>query len=99
MVNISGGGMGLIVQKESLPSFRQSKMFACEINLTMDRDQLQFALRAQAMHSTVGRKGDVYVGMAFVFDDPTHQRETVDKLVKYTAWVQREQLKNKHQKT
>ena len=96
MVNISGGGMGVIVHKEHVPILRDSKFFDCDIQLPMDKEQIKFSIQCQSMHSTAGRKGDVYVGLEFVITDPAHKREIVDKLVKYTTYVQREHLRHEH---
>ena len=98
LVNISGGGMGVIVQKDDVPTLRDCKFFDCDLVLPMDKEHIKFTLQCQSMHTTSGRKGDVYVGLKFKIDDPVKQREVVDKLVKYTAWVQREQLKHQHEK-
>jgi c-di-GMP-binding flagellar brake protein YcgR len=99
LVNISGGGMGVIVQKDDVPILRDCKFFDCELLLPMDKEHIKFTLQCQSMHATAGRKGDVYVGLQFKIADPLKKREVVDKLVKYTAWIQREQLKNQHDKT
>lgn len=99
MVNISGGGMGVIVQKEHVPILRDSKFFTCDVELPMDKERIKFSIECQSMHKTAGRKGDVYVGLEFKITDPAHKREIVDKLVKYTTWVQREQLRKEHRNT
>lgn len=99
MVNISGGGMGVIVHKEHVPILRDSKFFTCDIHLPLEDEQIKFSIACQSMHQTAGRKGDVYVGLEFKITDPAHKREIVDKLVKYTTWVQREQLRHEHRNT
>ncbi|MBL4699829.1 MAG: flagellar brake domain-containing protein [Phycisphaeraceae bacterium] len=99
LVNISGGGLGALVHKANASSLKDSSLFECDLELPHEGDALKLHLICQAMHMTTGRQGDVYIGMQFIFKDPSQKRETVDKLVKYTAWVQREHLKHDHQKT
>lgn len=98
MVNISGGGMGVIIKKKQVPLLKDYAFFECELHLPMHDEQLKYELHCKSMHSTAGRKGDVYVGMEFQITDANHKREVIDKLVHYTAWVQREQLRNERQK-
>jgi len=99
LVNISGGGLGALVRKAHADALKDSNLFECELKLSHEGEKLKLHLICQAMHLTTGRQGDVYMGMQFIFKDPTQKRETVDKLVKYAAWVQREHLKHNHQKT
>ena len=96
LVNISGGGMGLIIPKEDVNKLSGIKNFECELELPQDKGKLKLILLCQIMHTTTGRRGDVYAGVQFHIDDPTEKRETVDMLVKYTTWIQREHLKHQH---
>lgn len=96
LINISGGGMGLIIHKNDVEKIIGIKQFECELELPQDEGKLKLILLCQVMHTTTGRRGDVYTGIQFIMDDATEKKETVDMLVKYTTWVQREHLKHQH---
>jgi c-di-GMP-binding flagellar brake protein YcgR len=92
MMNLGGGGIGLVVEREDRPTFDTHHLFWLNIPL---RPYLQIpvAVTARARHTHVDSAQQLYVGLSFEFGyNPAHERFVMDQVCRYVAHIQREQL-------
>jgi len=96
LVNISGGGVGLaiLVDKAIEPVFAIDSLCGLRAELpTLDKP---LELKARVVHTEKLDNGDLYMGMAFVFDDPAVQEQVEDQLQRLSVWLQRRTLRKEH---
>lgn len=97
LVNISGGGVGLalVIESQLFKVFSIGTRCGLHVDLpTLDRP---LDLAGQVVHADKLENGDLYLGMAFVFDDPLVQKHVEDQLQRLSVWLQREMLKRERQ--
>lgn len=93
LMNVGGGGVGLLVNNDDKPSLESQKLFWLRISL-MPHVPLPIGITARLRHTHIDSAQRMYAGMAFEFGfDPHHQKFVVDQLCRYVAMVQRDQLK------
>lgn len=97
LVNISGGGMGLALIIER----RMFKVFSvgtrCDLHVELPTLDRPLDLSAQIVHAEKLENGDLYLGLAFTFDDPIAQKATENQLQRLSVWLQREMIKRERQ--
>ncbi len=92
MMNLGGGGIGLIVDHNDRSVFDSHHLFWLLIPLR-PHIPLPIAVTARARHTHVDSTQQLYVGLSFEFGyNPAHERFVVDQVCRYVAHVQREQL-------
>jgi len=93
LVNISGGGVGvaMLVGRELIPVFDLDT--TCHIHIEMSTIEKPLDLRGQVVHTHKMDNGDLYVGFAFIFDNPIYQKHIEDQLQRLSVWLQRQSLK------
>lgn len=93
LVNIGGGGVGLLFDQETAPRLDSNTMYWLRINL-QPQVPAPLAASARLKHTHIDSAHRVYAGMSFEFGhSPKHEKFVVDQLLRYVAHVQREQLK------
>lgn len=97
LVNISGGGMGLaiLVERAQVPAFCVDTVFTLRAELPMLDKPLD--LRSRVVYTETLDNGDLYLGVAFVFDDDALQKRIEDQLQRLSVWLQRRILKKERQ--
>ncbi len=96
LVNISGGGVGLaiLVDKALNPVFAVGSICALHAELPTLKKPLE--IKARIVHAEKLNNGDLYLGMAFIFDDPAVQEHIEDQLQRLSVWLQRRMLRKEH---
>jgi len=97
LVNVGGGGAGLLFEEQAHRGLDSSALFWMRITLT-PHIPLPLAVTARARHTYLNSAQQMYAGMAFEFGyHPQHQRFVVDQLLRYVSLVQREQMSRRQQ--
>ncbi len=97
LVNIGGGGAGLLFEESAHRSLDSSSLFWMRVALT-PHIPIPLAVTARAKHTYLNSAQQMYAGMAFEFGyHPQHQRFVVDQLMRYVSLVQREQMSRRQQ--
>lgn len=95
LVNIGGGGAGLLIEQRYSAGVEHHRMFWVTIHLTPDIPA-PVSVVARLAHTHIDSEQRVYAGMAFEFDhNPSYRKFLVDLLCRYVNSVQREQLKRR----
>lgn len=93
LVNIGGGGAGLLFEHDESLKLDASVMYWLRIGLAPPVPA-PLGVCARLKHTHIDSAQRVYAGMAFEFGHgPNHEKFVVDQLLRYVAQVQREQLK------
>ncbi len=89
LVNVGGGGAGLLIEPEDRPKLDSDRLFWMCINLEPDIPA-PLGVAGRLKHTHIDSLQRVYAGMAFEFGfDPKHQKFIVDQLCRYAANLQR----------
>ncbi|MEO1130961.1 MAG: hypothetical protein AAFX05_14810 [Planctomycetota bacterium] len=92
LMNVGGGGVGLLVEPEERSGFENERLFWMRINLKPHLS-IPLCVTARMRHTHIDSAQRLYAGMAFDFGlNPEHERFVVDQICRYVARVQREQL-------
>jgi c-di-GMP-binding flagellar brake protein YcgR len=93
LLNIGGGGVGLILDPEDAGSIGTNPNYWLRIALP-PHIPMPLAVSARLRHTHIDSEHRTYAGFAFDFSyNPKHQKFVVDQLCRYVALLQREQLK------
>jgi hypothetical protein len=93
LVNIGGGGVGLLFERGEAAPLDASTLYWLRIGL-LPHIPAPLAVCARLKHTHIDSAQRVYAGMAFDFaHGPAHEKFVVDQLLRYVALVQRDQLK------
>lgn len=93
LVNIGGGGVGLLYEPSEPANFDATQMYWLRINL-QPLIPAPLAVSARLKHTHMDSSQRVYAGMAFEFGHSHgHEKFVVDQLLRYVAQLQRDQLK------
>jgi hypothetical protein len=93
LVNIGGGGAGLLFNHAESSRLDSSKMYWLRVGL-QPHVPAPLGITARLKHTHIDSAQRAYAGMAFEFGhSPNHEKFVVDQLLRYVAQVQREQLK------
>jgi len=92
LVNLGGGGVGLVVEDDNRGAFESHRAFWLRIDLSPQIPvPLGVSARLRHTHLDSGRR--LYAGMVFDFSTGSrHQQFVVSQLCKYVADVQREDI-------
>lgn len=93
LVNLGGGGVGLLVEPEHAAALNRHKLFWTRIDLGPDIGAPLCAV-ARLAHTHIDTSKRAYAGMAFDFSaDPRHEQFVVGQILRYVAHLQRDQLR------
>jgi hypothetical protein len=88
LLNIGGGGVGLMVGRDESGAAQQSRLIWLRINL-MPQIKAPIALTAKIVHTHLDSGQNLYVGAAFDFAfNPGHRDFVVDQVTRYVNRVQ-----------
>ncbi len=92
MVNLGGGGSGLMVAPEDRGAFESHSLFWLRIRVGGDA-RFAIGVVARVRHRHIDSSQRLYAGMQFEFvQKAEHEAFVVDQICRYVASVQREQL-------
>ncbi len=93
LVNVGGGGAGLLVEPLDASTFDRHKLFWLRVNLTPQLPA-PLGVTARVVHTHLDTAQRTYAGMSFDFSfNRSHEQFVVNQLCKYVADVQRDQLR------
>jgi hypothetical protein len=93
LINVGGGGAGLLVEAEDAPGLRSHAHFWVQIDLT-PMVAAPIGLVGRLAHTHIDSQQRVYAGFAFEFNhEQTHRKFVTDLLCKYVNDLQRRQLR------
>lgn len=93
LVNIGGGGVGLLFEPAEQPVLDTMNLYWLRIGL-QPTIPAPLAVSARLKHTHIDSSQRTYAGMAFEFGHSAgHEKFVVDQLLRYVAQVQREQLR------
>lgn len=93
LVNIGGGGIGLILDSAQSSGMDTHQPFWLRIDLRPDIPSPLCAV-ARLRHTHINSSQRLYAGLAFEFShNPSYQKFLVDQLCKYVAKLQRQQMR------
>jgi len=92
LINVGGGGAGMLVEPEDAPGLHSHAHFWVQIMLT-PMISAPIGLVGRLAHTHIDSQQRVYAGFAFEFNhDQTHRKFVTDLLCKYVNDLQRQQL-------
>jgi len=95
LVNIGGGGAGVLFEQEEPALTRKAPCYWLELDLT-PTIPAPLSVAARLVHTRVNSAKRLYAGFAFTFDhNPSYERFVVDQLCQCVALMEREQLKRR----
>jgi len=98
LINIGGGGAGMLVEPEDAPGLRSHQHFWVQIELT-PMVEAPIGLVGRLAHTHIDSQQRVYAGFAFEFNhDQTHRKFVTDLLCKYVNDLQRQQLRRENER-
>lgn len=98
LVNIGGGGVGLLLEPENRPMVDSHRVYWLRVNL-MPQIPAPLGVTARLRHTHIDSAQRIYAGMAFDFGHSAeHQQFVVDQICRYAMLLQREQLRRASQK-
>lgn len=93
LVNIGGGGVGILFDAKEALAFDTNKLYWLQIGLS-PHIPAPLAVSGRVRHTHIDSAQRIYAGIAFEFGhNPGHEKFIVDQLLRYVAQIQREQLK------
>lgn len=93
MMNIGGGGVGLIFEPEDRMSLESNRLYWLRLHL-QPHIPAPLCVAARVRHTHIDSTQRLYAGLMFEFgSNNAHQKFVVDQLCRYVAQVQREQLR------
>jgi hypothetical protein len=92
LVNVGGGGAGLVVDRNDAGAMERSRLYWLRINLT-PHIPAPIAMTARLAHTHIDSTQNVYAGLAFDFEfNPSHRQFVVDQICRYVGSLQRQQV-------
>lgn len=93
LVNIGGGGVGLVVETDQAGSLNASKTLWLKVHLT-PQIPLPLCVTARVVHTHLDSMQRTYAGVSFDFSlDRPHEQFVVSQICRYVADLQRDQLR------
>jgi hypothetical protein len=90
LVNIGGGGVGLMIDRSDARALDRCRMFWLRFDLT-PTIPAPLALSAKLVHTHMDSEQNVYAGLAFDFTfHQAHREFVVDQICRYAAHVQQQ---------
>ncbi|MEM1422863.1 MAG: hypothetical protein AAGH64_02560 [Planctomycetota bacterium] len=97
MMNVGGGGVGLIVRPEDHAILESARFLWLRIDLQPDLPA-PLCVCARSRHTHIDSTQSVYAGLSFEFGSRMDHKEfVIDQICKYVAQVQRDQLSRQRQ--
>ena len=93
LVNISGGGLGLVVDHSAAPAANRFLDYRCTLQLPTHDAPLELTVRH--VHLRRNANETLYLGVMFVFDDLVQQRHVADTICRFTTALQRRKLRRR----
>lgn len=91
MVNIGGGGVGLMIDRNEAALRERTRLFWLRINL-MPQIPAPIAVTARMVHTHIDSGQNLYAGMAFEFHfNPAHRQFVVEQICRYVSVLQNDQ--------
>lgn len=88
VVNISGGGLGLVAAHEDATGFDHARFFWVRVDLT-PQIPAPIGFTTKLVHRHMDSTGAVHAGLSFEFGfNPDHRAFVVDQIVRYVAALQ-----------
>lgn len=88
LMNIGGGGLGLLVAKEDATTASRCRLLWARLNLTPDIPA-PIGLTAKVVHTHMDSAQNLHMGAAFDFDfNPAHREFVVDQITSYATRLQ-----------
>lgn len=88
LVNVGGGGVGLLVSKDDASAAGRCRLLWVRLNLTPEIPA-PLGLTAKVVHTHIDSAQNLYLGAAFDFDfNPSHREFVVEQIARYTNLVQ-----------
>jgi hypothetical protein len=88
LLNIGGGGVGLMISREETAAAERSRLIWMRINLT-PHIKAPIAMTARVVHTHLDSGQNLYAGVAFDFAfNPGHREFVVDQVTRYVSRVQ-----------
>ncbi|RMD66109.1 MAG: hypothetical protein D6824_01470 [Planctomycetota bacterium] len=95
LVNIGGGGVGVLFEREEPALTRKAPCYWLELDLT-PTIPAPLNVAARLVHTRINSARRLYAGFAFTFDHhPSYERFVVEQLCQCVALMEREQLKRR----
>lgn len=92
LVNVGGGGAGLVVERSVAGALERCRLFWLRIDLT-PHIPAPIAMTARLAHTHVDSTQNIYCGLAFDFAfNPSHRQFVVDQVCRYVGALQRHQM-------
>lgn len=92
LMNVGGGGVGLIIDRADAPALEQARVFWMQLDL-QPQIPAPIGITARLAHTHIDSEQNTYAGMAFEFaHHPQHREFVVHQFTKYVDSIQ-EQLK------
>ncbi len=92
ILNIGGGGMGLLIEPEDTNAVMRHKLFWMRFSLNPD-GAVPICATGKLVHHHMESSQQIYAGIAFDFSfNPAHQRFVVDQICRHIALQQRMQF-------
>ena len=89
LVNVGGGGAGLLVDRDQAGSIALSKLFWTRIDLTPHIPS-PLGITARVVHTHLDSSQNLYAGMNFDFTyNPSHKDFVIEQITRYTKLIQR----------
>ncbi len=90
LMNIGGGGVGLLVGKNDIAAAERSRLIWMRVNLA-PQIPAPVALTGRVVHTHLDSAQNLYAGVAFEFAfNPAHKDFVIDQVTRYTSRVQQQ---------
>lgn len=91
LMNVGGGGLGLIIPKENASNLDQSRLFWLKVDLGTTSGA-PLGMVAKLAHTHIDSEHNTYAGMAFEFShNPAHREFVVEQFTRYVESVKPQQ--------
>lgn len=90
LLNIGGGGMGIEAPQRVSAQLSDPIRYRCRLELPTAGEVLEVTVLTVHLEPREG--GTHYLGMRFEFDDQAQQRRCEQQVVRFTTWLQRQQI-------
>jgi hypothetical protein len=95
LVNLGGGGAGLIVEKTDSAALDRARFFWLRVDLSPAL-RAPIAMTARLAHTHIDSMQNIYAGMAFDFAfNPVHRAFVVEQICKYVSVVGEQSMQRK----
>lgn len=93
LLNLSGGGIGIRLERSSADMICGGRRFACHFQLPADTEPID--VQVSLVHVEQAHERALYLGMAFDFASETQRRRIQDQIVRFTTELERKRLQRR----